>query len=113
MEVIGGCILLWADMLKSLSETPHKKLSFRLLSSELRSQTSSKPNLAWSQQQGHTLRVTITRKVVVYAPAERAEKFSQFALSPYILLAYNNVYCIASGDLFKKYCTIKLSLTGD
>jgi hypothetical protein len=43
MEVIRGCILLWGDLLTSLSETPHKKLSFRLLSSELGGQTSAKP----------------------------------------------------------------------
>ncbi len=43
MEVIRGCILLWGDLLTSLSETQHKKLFFRLLSSELGGQTSSKP----------------------------------------------------------------------
>ncbi len=43
MEVIRGCILLWGDLLTSLSETPHKKLPFRILSNELGGQTSSKP----------------------------------------------------------------------
>jgi hypothetical protein len=43
MEVIRGSILLWGDLLTSLSGTPHKKLSFRLLSSELGGQTSLKP----------------------------------------------------------------------
>ncbi len=43
MEVIRGCILLLGDLLTSLSETPHKKLPFRLLSSKLEGQTSSKP----------------------------------------------------------------------
>ncbi len=35
--------LVVGDLLTSLSETPHKKLSFRLLSSELGGQTSAKP----------------------------------------------------------------------
>ena len=43
MEVFRGCILLWGDLLTSLSETPHKKFSFWLLSSKLGGQTSSKP----------------------------------------------------------------------
>ncbi len=38
-----GCILLSGDLLTSLSEMRHKKLSFRLLSSELGGQTSAKP----------------------------------------------------------------------
>ncbi len=39
----GAASCCGGDLLTSLSETPHKKLSFRLLSSELGGQISSKP----------------------------------------------------------------------
>ncbi len=44
-------------------------------------------NLAWTQQ----LYVTIMSQVVVYAPAERADTFSLFPLSPSILLGTTTI----------------------